>query len=418
MFTWKTKSPVLDRTDDHSPVVILESGAGSGQRSFIGIINPEICVPPGEAGLSFMRDFLRKNRRAKKSGDPPFTEGFVGFVSYDLGAKWMGIKKRNNELGIRNYRATPEAYFVYVDKVIPLMGGFLGAAYIDVPVHQYPTLSLNVSHITKHEYFEKVAKIKEYLYAGETYQVNFSQRFEIPYAKNALELYQKVTNINPSPFQFFLETPDFAIISNSPERLFRIRHTTHGRSIETRPIKGTVPRGYTQEEDKKNIEKLLASPKEEAELAMIVDLERNDLGKICKPGTIAVNENRVIEKYSHVIHTVSNIRGILRENCDWYDALRALFPGGSVTGCPKKRTMEIISELEGTPRGIYCGSAGYIDISGECDFNIMIRTMWLDKSKIPALLSFRSGGGIVVDSEPEKEYEESFHKAQAIFQSI
>jgi len=151
---------------------------------------------------------------------------------------------------------------------------------------------------------------------------------------------------------------------------------------------------------------------------MIVDLERNDIGKICVPGTVEVAEKRTVEKYSHVIHTVANVRGTLEKDRDWFDAFYALFPGGSVTGCPKKRTIEIISELEKEPRGLYCGSAGYIDLSGECDFNIMIRTLWLEKNKKGNMLKFRSGGGIVVDSDPEKEYSETMNKIQALTSAI
>lgn len=387
--------------------VLLESGAGSGQWSFIGVVNENVKVPQGEAALDFMEIFLQKHKRKRKRGEPPFASGFVGFLSYDLGAKWQGIKSR--------YSACPEAYFVYVDEVIAIRGD--GRLWHG---HKAGTSRGNLaaepqSNFTR--YFQKIRAIKEYLYSGDTYQVNFSQRFNAPYYGDAFEIYKKVTAINSSPYQFFLETPDFAVISNSPERLFKIWRAPSGRRfIETQPIKGTMPRGKNAREDAVNIKKLLLSEKEKAELEMIVDLERNDLGKICKPGSVKVTENRAIEKYSHVIHTVSNVRGELKDDKNWRDAIYALFPGGSVTGCPKKRTMEIIHKLEREPRGVYCGSAGYIDLSGQCDFNIMIRTLWLDKKRNK--LTFRSGGGIVVDSTPEKEYEETIHKAQALMQSI
>ena len=178
------------------------------------------------------------------------------------------------------------------------------------------------SNLSRRQYFGKIKQIKKYLYDGETYQVNFSQKFSAPYRGDALNLYGKMTKINPSPFQFFMASPsglyDWAIISNSPERLFRIQNLPKGKIIETRPIKGTAPRGKTAAEDKKNVERMLASAKEKAELEMIVDLERNDLGKICKPGTVEVNENRVVEKYSHVFHTVSNVCGVLRSDCDFW----------------------------------------------------------------------------------------------------
>lgn len=337
-------------------------------------------------------------------GDTAFMRGFMGFIDYDLGAQWAGL----------NAASCARAHFVFVDKVFNFQHGIYPPS--STAIHRHPQLSVN---LTKEQYIEKILRIKNYLYAGETYQVNFSQKFEAPYDGDAFELYQKITAINPSPFRFFMETDDFAVISNSPERLLRCACNDKGDMIlETHPIKGTMPRGKTEAEDIQNIQKLLSSEKERAELAMIVDLSRNDLGKLCEPGTVEVNEDRVIEKYSHVIHTASNVRGVLSQQYDWYDALKALFPGGSVTGAPKKRTMKIINELEGEPRGVYCGTAGWIDLSGECDFSILIRTLWLEKNKNGGILTFRSGGGIVVDSDPQKEYEETLYKAGAIFSAI
>lgn len=375
------------------PFVVLENGWADGW-SFVCVVNPKVRVPEGEAGLGFMRNFIRRNRRslrAQTGERQPFVKGFVGFLSYEF-----------------------EPHFVYVDEVFAFRPSFSEAFFKNQQLNiKGNTLKSNLS---RKQYFEKIKQIKKYLYDGETYQVNFSQKFSAPYRGDALDLYKKITEINPSPFQFFMEghfgLNNWAIISNSPERLFRIK----GGVIETRPIKGTVPRGENPQEDKENIARMLASAKEKAELEMIVDLERNDLGKICRHGTVEVNENRVVEKYSHVFHTVSNVRGVLRPECDFLDALYALFPGGSVTGCPKKRTMEIIKRLEGEPRGVYCGSAGFIDLSGECDFNIMIRTLWFDKKRDK--ITFRSGGGIVVDSDPEKEYEETLHKSAALINAI
>lgn len=417
---------------------------GSGTNAFAGIINKSVIVPEGERGLHFMREFLRKNYRKRRAGEPLFTAGFVGFLSYDLGAKWQGIRQK-----VKRDTICPSAHFVYIDNVvairrgdfgIPLAGTGcrlalarrslpLGFAIANGEACESPARDIHktpapASDLTYKSYLGKIRTIKKYLFSGDTYQVNFSQRFELPYSGEAIELYKKITSINPSPFQFFLQTSRFAVISNSPERLFKIvseeRRAGSDLIIETRPIKGTAPRGKSRIEDAKNIKKLLSSEKECAELSMIVDLERNDLGKICRPGTVEVNKHRTIEKYSHVIHTVSNIKGELRSGCDWLDALHALFPGGSVTGCPKKRTMEIIDKLEGFGRGIYCGSAGYVDLSGDCDFNIMIRTLWLEKGKneAPARLIFHSGGGIVVDSDAKREYEETLHKAAAIVSAL
>lgn len=404
--------------------VIFENGWGPESMSFIGIVNPKIRVPAGEKGLLFIDDFLRSHRQKKGSGSF-FNKGFAGFLSYELGAKWMGIKSGGN----RGKNICPEAFFVFVDEIIPIARKIVKSQQ-KPKTKQIPEIK---SNLKKSQYLGKLKIIKQRLYAGETYQVNFSQKFAVPFSGDAFSLYERTAEINPSPFQFFLETPDFAIISNSPERLFILKQAPHGARradgfakshprdtliIETRPIKGTLPRGKNSREDGKNIKKLLASAKEKAELEMIVDLERNDLGKICMPGTVKVTENRTIEKYSHVIHTVSNVRGTLNERENWLSALHALFPGGSVTGCPKKRTMEIINELEAGPRGIYCGSAGFIDISGRCDFNIMIRTFFLEKGRGSGKLTFHSGGGIVVDSDPEREYEETLHKSQALLSTI
>ncbi|MBI5413433.1 anthranilate synthase component I family protein [Candidatus Peregrinibacteria bacterium] len=425
--TWTTKWPAGDNRfrDPHAVfeelraagenAVVLGSGElGANSRwTFVGVVNEKVKVPDGERGLIFMREFVRKNFRKKKAGEPPFTGGFVGFLSYDLGAKWQGIRQR-----VKDDVGCPEARFVYVDEVFAFneprhhAGKACGSPAQDM--HKVPAPK---SNLTYSEYADKIRKIKDYLYAGDTYQVNFSQRFQIPFRGDAFELYKRATAINPSPFQFFMEALEFAVISNSPERLMRVEGGRR-KFIETRPIKGTVKRGKTAAEDAKNIKKLLASEKEKAELAMITDLERNDIGKICVPGTVKVTENRAIEKYSHVIHTISNVRGELECGRDWYDALQAVFPGGSITGCPKKRTMEIIDELEDCKRGIYCGSAGYIDLSGNCDFNIMIRTLWLGKGKNGVKLLFHSGGGIVADSDPRAEYEETMHKAAALLNAI
>lgn len=448
MSIWRMKSPVTDRAflsavydralTPHGvfehirsrgrQAVLLESGGGGDGAysgwTFVCAINEEVKVPTGEAGLFFMRDFLRRRARPPQFGAPPFTAGFVGFLSYDLGEEWItGKSKMNPESpgsspgSGQNFKSVPEAFFVYTDEVFAFQNVRIGSQFSGRPKlvsKMQPLASGAFSNLTFSQYCQKIRRIKQCLYAGQTYQVNFSQRFEAPYGGDAFELYKKLTALNPSPFQFFMENDDFAVISNSPERLFRIDK----RIIETRPIKGTVPRGRTPEEDERNIRCLLASEKDRAELAMIVDLERNDVGKLCVPGTVEVTENRTVEKYSHVIHTVANISGLLEPDYDWYDGLTALFPGGSVTGCPKKRTMEIIRELEDEPRGVYCGSAGYIDLSGGCDFNIMIRTIFLDKSQNQPILKFRSGGGIVADSDPQKEYEESLHKAEAILTSI
>lgn len=266
------------------------------------------------------------------------------------------------------------------------------------------------SSISPAEYVEKILEIKELIRAGETYQVNYSVPFKMLAAnQDPFELYCALARLNPSPYMCFIEIDEGALISNSPECLFRLDPDGY---VETHPIKGTLPRGATRKEDEINARTLLESEKNKAELAMIVDLERNDLGKVCTPGSVRVTSNRRIEKYSHVIHTVSTIEGHLIKGKTWRDTLEALFPGGSVTGCPKQRTMEIIKRLEDCPRGIYCGSAGFVTKEGEANFNILIRSLWFDKTKEE--ITFRSGGGIVADSDPQEEWKELIQKAGAM----
>ncbi len=256
-----------------------------------------------------------------------------------------------------------------------------------------------------------VEKAKEYIKSGDIYQANLSQRFEVE-AKdiNVFLLYQRLRKINPSPFACFFDFPDVKIVSSSPERLIKL----YGRIIETRPIAGTRPRGKDGIDDKEMEKELILNEKERAEHIMLVDLERNDIGRVCEYGSVKVDEFMVLERYSHVIHIVSNIKGRLQKGQDAFDCIRACFPGGTITGVPKVRCMEIIDELEKHRRGPYTGSAGYISFNGDMDLNILIRTFVLKNNN----LYFHVGGGIVADSVPEMEYQETLHKAEALFQAI
>lgn len=280
------------------------------------------------------------------------------------------------------------------------------------------------SLVSSNQYIEKINQILELIRAGETYQVNYSIPFVVPAGeRDPFAIYCALASMNPSPYMCLIETDQGALISNSPESLMEL--SSDGQLI-TKPIKGTMARGTTPEQDAAIEATLMASEKNKAELAMIVDLERNDLGRVCVPGSVGVvqpagsGDFRHIEKYSHVIHTVAKVEGRLAPNKTWRDAFTALFPGGSVTGCPKIRTMEIIKKLEDGPRGIYCGSAGYVfpAVAAEptdrptASFNILIRSLWFDREK--KTITFRSGGGIVADSTPQDEYAELLHKAAAI----
>jgi para-aminobenzoate synthetase component 1 len=262
------------------------------------------------------------------------------------------------------------------------------------------------SNFTRDDYLRAVGQAKEYIAAGDIYQVNLSQRLSAPLATTPLTLYRRLSRENPAPFAAYFETPEATIVSCSPERFLRIR----GREVETRPIKGTRPRGATQEEDARLAAELLASEKDRAENVMIVDLERNDIGRVCEFGSVHVPELFALESYATVHHLVSTVRGRLRPESSALDCLRACFPGGSITGAPKVRSMEIIEELEPTRRGVYTGAIGYLCFSGDLDVSIVIRTVVVKDGTA----YFQVGGGIVADSEPELEYEETIDKARAL----
>ncbi len=255
-----------------------------------------------------------------------------------------------------------------------------------------------------------VEKIKDYIASGDSFQVNFSQRIDVLFDGSFTELYRRLRELNPSPFSFFFQLGEFTAVSCSPERLVRVE----GSIVETRPIAGTRRRGKTAKEDKELERELFLSEKERAEHVMLVDLERNDLGRICRYGTVEVDELMVPEYYSHVIHIVSNVRGVLKEGVRNVDVLKAMFPGGTITGAPKVRTMEIIAELEPTRRALYTGSVGYMAFNGSMDFNIVIRTL-LFKGNLGTL---QVGAGIVWDSVPEREFEETLHKGRALLESL
>ncbi|MBF0202509.1 MAG: aminodeoxychorismate synthase component I, partial [Desulfamplus sp.] len=260
------------------------------------------------------------------------------------------------------------------------------------------------SNFSKSEYIGAVRKIIEYIKAGDIYQANFSQRFSASFSGDTYSLFLKLFERNPAPFFSYINAGDHQIISTSPERFISQR----GRYIETRPIKGTIRRGKNPLEDAELAARLQDSPKDDAELSMIVDLMRNDLGRVSTGGTVRVKEHKRLEPYDNVFHLVSIVQGELAPGKSGIDLLRAAFPGGSITGCPKIRSMEIIDELESVRRHIYTGSVGYISFHDTMDFSIAIRTAVVANGEI----GFSVGGGIVFDSDPEKEYQETLHKGK------
>lgn len=258
------------------------------------------------------------------------------------------------------------------------------------------------SNFSKESFKAIVKKAKEYIANGDIYQVNLSQRFETKINEHPFEIYKRLRKINPSPFASYFDFGDLKIVSCSPERLIKLEKS----QAETRPIAGTRPITATEDE-------LLLDPKERAEHIMLVDLERNDLGKVCDYHSVYVDEQMITEKYSHVIHIVSNVKGQLAKEKNKFDLIKAMFPGGTITGCPKIRSMEIIEELEPVKRGLYTGSLGYIT-ADKMDLNIAIRTIIMKGQKA----YIQVGAGIVADSDPEKEYYETLHKAQAMFAGL
>ena len=267
------------------------------------------------------------------------------------------------------------------------------------------------STFTHRGYLDAVARVREYIVAGDIFQANLSQRFQAPLGEPPFELYRRLRRRNPAPFAAYLGFDDVTILSASPERFLRL---DHDRQVETRPIKGTRPRGLAPMHDAALGRALAESEKDRAENVMIVDLLRNDLSRVCRPGTVRVPELFALEQHPTVHHLVSTVVGELEPVADAIDLVRAAFPGGSITGAPKVRAMEIIAELEPTRRGVYCGSIGYISASGAMDTSIVIRTFVAAGGE----LYFQAGGGIVADSDPELEYRETLDKAAGLIETL
>lgn len=414
----------------YDPYMVCSSTKGVTQllkrRDFLDFVKKPIGQIVEGAPVQVLRDIF-KSIHYHGSAPVPFFGGAAGFFTYDFGADLMEVKQRTFD-----DFALPDFVFAFVDKVIAFdhQAGefyFLALAETDLQARkkietmkedlQKPVRLRSAgemgelkSNLSANQYKEKIAAVKQYLKDGETYQVNFSQRFTADSTVDGWKIFKKLSRLNPSPFSCYFEFPEFKIISSSPELLLRKKST----KVETWPIKGTVARGKNSQEDTVNEAQLLASEKDKAELAMITDLARNDLGKVCEAGSVKVSGFQEIEKYSHVIHTIARVEGKMAYGKDFWDAFMALFPGGSITGCPKKRTMEIIDRLEDFKRGVYTGSAGFVNLLGDGDLNILIRTILQKNGKI----YFQAGGGIVADSDSKKEYEESLMKGEALSRSL
>ncbi len=353
-----------------------------------------------------LRDILK---RAKEN---PYFKGCFGYFGYSLAWFIEDLPKKNiDDIGLPDlYLIFPKSLVVFDHKLRKIdVFGDMPKLKNPQPISKKIKKGPLTSNFTKKKYIEMVKKAKEYIKAGDIYQVNLSQKLSCNLEADPFFIYKRLSSINPSPFSAFLNMGDFFLISSSPERLIKVENGI----IETRPIAGTRPRGKGKR-DKELEKELILSEKERAEHIMLVDLERNDIGKVCEYGTVLADELMTIERYSHVMHIVSNISGVLRPDKDFIDCIIACFPGGTITGVPKKRCMEIIEELEPTARGVYTGSIGYIDFQNKMDLNIIIRTIIIKNGKA----YLQAGGGIVADSDPETEFYETLHKAQALILSI
>ncbi len=376
-----------------------------------------------------LRAFRTETAGTTAQGEiPPFTGGGMGYLAYELGRYIEKLPGRAvDDLGL------PELCFAFYDRVLAhdhrsgrtwlcvlhpedpeeVAEEALWWEDADPPSYPAPRGGGEVrflSNFTREEYLRAVRRIKEYIYAGDIYQANLSQRFQATLRDHPWILYRRLRRLNAAPFSAYFNAVDGQVCSSSPERFLK----GEGRRVETRPIKGTRRRSSDPEEDRRLAEELRASAKDRAELSMIVDLERNDLGRVCSYGSVRVAEHAVIEHYATVHHLVSTVVGELYPGKDVVDLLRASFPGGSITGAPKIRSMEIIDELEPTARSVYTGSIGYIGFNGDFDLNIAIRTIIVRGDTA----YFQVGGGIVADSVPEDEYQETLDKGKALFRAM
>jgi para-aminobenzoate synthetase component 1 len=394
-----------------------------GRYSFL-TADPVARVGPGGDPLTAARALLAPHRRPALEGLPPFQGGIAGYLSYEWGAEQERVRPARRErdaadagLGLYDWviawdHVAGRAWIVaWSDERLVWVEERLRAPYTRRAFPRLDPPLAPSSNFARHEYEAAVARIRDYIAAGDVYQVNLAQRFETTFAGAPLELYRRLRARSAAPFGAYLALDGVVIASISPERFVRV---DAGSGVEARPIKGTRPRGASSTEDAALARALTESEKDRAENVMIVDLLRNDLGKVCRPGTVAVPELCALESHPTVHHLVSTVTGELREGADAFDLLRAAFPGGSVTGAPKIRAMEIIAELERAPRGVYCGAIGYISASGAMDMNIPIRTVTLQGG----IASFHAGAGIVWDSDPAAEYDETLAKARALIDAL
>lgn len=442
------------------PAFLLESvegGATRGRYSMIGLKpdllwrsygnKAEVCYNPLSQGFNFspceedalisLRQLIKDSQLEIPASLPPMSSGLIGHIGYDAVRLMERLPDSNPDtLGIPDsYLMRPQVMIVF-DSVADVMylitvarpGSGMTAkdaynaaclrlettsAQLDTTLNQAQRARDNgihpiefTSNFTREAYHQVVERAKEYIRAGDIFQVVPSQRFTAPFEHSPFSLYRSLRHLNPSPFLVYLSFPDYALVASSPEILVRLRDNV----VTIRPIAGTRKRGVTPAEDRALAEDLLSDPKECAEHLMLLDLGRNDVGRVAQTGSVHVTEEMIIEYYSHVMHIVSNVEGELAEGADAVDALIAGFPAGTVSGAPKIRAMEIIDELEPVRRSFYGGCIGYFSANGSMDTCIALRTALLKDGQI----YLQAGGGVVADSDPEAEYQETCNKARAL----
>ncbi len=411
-----------------------------GRRIRIEVDGVEVEAVDAEDPLAWIRTYQARFRVAPVAGLPDFTGGLVGCFGYDT---IRYIEPRLADKGKPDPLGTPDILLLLSDEVVvfdnlrgrlhlvvhadPTRGDALAEAEarLDALVERMaaglperraslPGTTVAerdfVSGFTQAGFEQAVARARDYIVEGDIMQVVLSQRLSVPMAATPLDLYRALRSINPSPYLFYFDLGDFHVVGSSPEILVRLRDG----EVTVRPIAGTRPRGATPEADRALEADLLADPKELAEHLMLIDLGRNDVGRIAETGSVELTEQMVVERYSHVMHIVSNVTGQLRPGLDAIDVLRATFPAGTVSGAPKIRAMEIIDELEPVGRGIYAGAVGYLGWHGAMDTAIAIRTAVVKDGT----LHIQAGAGIVYDSVPQKEWEETMNKGRAIFRAV
>lgn len=390
--------------------------------------------------LAWIESFKQRYRVPELAGLPKFTGGLVGYFGYDT---VRYVEPKLGDCPSPDPLGNPDILLLVSDEVV-VFDNLSGKLHVIVHIDPTAGETLNQAHFridelegrlrratpqsigsgsaqvveeadfvsgfTREGFETAVDRVKEYIYAGDCMQVVLSQRLSIPYQAAPLDLYRALRTLNPSPYMFFLDLDDFQVVGSSPEILTRVEDGV----ITVRPIAGTRPRGETPEKDAALEQNLLADPKELAEHLMLIDLGRNDVGRVSEIGSVELTEQMVVERYSHVMHIVSNVQGRLHEGMSAIDALRATFPAGTVSGAPKIRAMEIIDELEPVKRGVYAGAVGYIGWNDNMDTAIAIRTAIIKDQT----LHIQAGAGIVADSVPRNEWDETMNKGRAIFRAV